>query len=68
MVCCSTTKNPLKAGYNVAMEFTDYMWLKFWVVVFLAFCYGFYRAFTGTEPAEPAQSDTEQEKRIESER
>jgi hypothetical protein len=25
----------------------EFMWWKFWILVFLAFCYGIYRGFTG---------------------
>lgn len=29
------------------MEFTDYMWIKFGVMVGLAFIYGIYQGFSG---------------------
>jgi hypothetical protein len=44
-------------GYwAVAVEFTDYLWLKFFVLVGLAAIYGFWQGFTGKSKP-PAQQD-----------
>lgn len=32
--------------YSEGMEFTDWMWIKFGVFVFLAFLYGIWKGFT----------------------
>lgn len=31
--------------YGDYMDFIDFMWAKFWILVVLAFLYGFFKAF-----------------------
>lgn len=38
------------------MEFTDYLWIKFWVLVGLAGVYGFWRGISG-QPLEREPHD-----------
>lgn len=42
------------------MDYTDWMWIKFGVLVLLAGIWGFWRGITG-QPLELEQSDTERE-------
>jgi hypothetical protein len=47
MVCCGARKSPRKEGYNAQMDYTDYLWIKFTVLVGLAAVYGFWRGING---------------------
>lgn len=40
------------------MDYTDWIWLKFWLVVGAAFVYGVWRGFTG-QPLEPGSDGTD---------
>lgn len=42
-------KKPAEAGYGSDMDYIDFMWLKFFVFVLIAFLVGFYKSFTGRQ-------------------
>lgn len=42
------------------MDYSDWLWIKFFLIVTAAFVYGFWRSFTG-RPLEREEADTGQE-------
>jgi len=42
-----TKKSPHAAGLGGGVDYSDWVWIKFWLIVAAAFVYGFWRGLTG---------------------